>query len=52
MTNKASASGFDLVSARSLFMAMGVLTFATWLYANLASLQWLFDSLINRLVGK
>jgi exosortase O len=45
MTNKAAAS--DFVSDRSLFMAMGVLTFATWLYANLASLQWLFDSLLN-----
>jgi exosortase O len=47
MTNKASASDLDLVSDRSLFMAMGVLTFATWLIANLASLQWLFDSLVN-----
>jgi exosortase O len=47
MTNKASATDFDLVSDRSLFMGMGVLTFATWLYANLASLQWLYDSLLN-----
>jgi exosortase O len=47
MTNKAAASDFDLVSGRSLFMAMGILTFATWLIANLASLQWLFDSLVN-----
>jgi exosortase O len=47
MTNKASATDFDLVSDRSLSAAMGVLTLATWLYANLASLQWLFDSLVN-----
>ena len=47
MTNKASATDFDRVSDQSLHMAMGILTFATWLYANLASLQWLYDSLVN-----
>jgi exosortase O len=47
MTNKASATDLDLVSDRSLSMAMGILMFATWLYANLASLQWLYDSLLN-----